>query len=304
MQGFVAQVVPFVAQGLAAGESTLIAVGPRKIEAMQQHFGPRSDLTYADIEDVGRNPARLIPLWLAFADEHRAQSGGFRGVGEPMWGEQTPDEMVECERHEALLNVAFENGPSWILGCPYDTAALGEATLSEARRNHPLVTERAQTTPSDSYRGLGDIARPISSPLPEPPGSPAEFSFGAEGLGTVRDLVSGLASGYGMAAERVDDLVLATDEIAANSVRHGGGMGVLRCWLEGPSVVCEVRDDGTFAELLAGRRAPVVGQESGFGLWLANQLCDLLQIRSFDSGSVVRLHMRVTAPSSADTAGL
>jgi hypothetical protein len=31
------------------------------------------------------------------------------------------------------------------------------------------------------------------------------------------------------------------------------------------------------------------------GLWLANQLCDLVQIRSFAAGTVVRLHMRRSA---------
>jgi anti-sigma regulatory factor (Ser/Thr protein kinase) len=31
----------------------------------------------------------------------------------------------------------------------------------------------------------------------------------------------------------------------------------------------------------------------GRGLWLANQLCDLVQIRSGARGTVVRLHMRL-----------
>jgi hypothetical protein len=30
----------------------------------------------------------------------------------------------------------------------------------------------------------------------------------------------------------------------------------------------------------------------GFGVWLANQVCDLVQIRSVAAGTVVRLHMR------------
>ena len=30
---------------------------------------------------------------------------------------------------------------------------------------------------------------------------------------------------------------------------------------------------------------------SGFGLWLVNQLCDLVQLRTFPWGSVVRLGM-------------
>ena len=45
------------------------------------------------------------------------------------------------------------------------------------------------------------------------------------------------------------------------------------------------------------RRSPaasarVHGQPGGYGLWLANQLCDLVQIRSLPAGTAVRLHMR------------
>jgi len=29
----------------------------------------------------------------------------------------------------------------------------------------------------------------------------------------------------------------------------------------------------------------------GHGLWLVNQLCDLVQMRTFASGSVVRVHL-------------
>jgi anti-sigma regulatory factor (Ser/Thr protein kinase) len=33
-------------------------------------------------------------------------------------------------------------------------------------------------------------------------------------------------------------------------------------------------------------------REGGRGLWLVNQLCDLVQLRSSAAGGVVRLHMR------------
>ena len=36
---------------------------------------------------------------------------------------------------------------------------------------------------------------------------------------------------------------------------------------------------------------PVLDQPGGRGLWLANQLCDLVQVRTFELGNVVRIHM-------------
>ena len=41
-----------------------------------------------------------------------------------------------------------------------------------------------------------------------------------------------------------------------------------------------------------GACAPELGQTSGHGLWMANQLCDLVQVRAFAGGNIVRLHMR------------
>jgi hypothetical protein len=42
---------------------------------------------------------------------------------------------------------------------------------------------------------------------------------------------------------------------------------------------------------LAGREWPPSDSTSHRGLWVANQLCNLVQLRRFDSDTVVRLHM-------------
>ena len=86
--------------------------------------------------------------------------------------------------------------------------------------------------------------------------------------------------------------MLATHEVATNSIRHGGGEGTLRVWHEDDMVVCEVRDRGRLDQPLAGRARPALEDEGGWGLWLANQLCDLVQIRTLPDGNVVRLLLR------------
>jgi anti-sigma regulatory factor (Ser/Thr protein kinase) len=86
--------------------------------------------------------------------------------------------------------------------------------------------------------------------------------------------------------------VLAVNELAANSVRHGGGNGVLRLWREDGSLVCEIKDRGIADDPLVGRRQPPPDQDGGWGVWLAHQVCDLVQFRSRQGGTVVRVHMR------------
>jgi hypothetical protein len=75
-------------------------------------------------------------------------------------------------------------------------------------------------------------------------------------------------------------------------VRHGGGRGDIRIWPEGDVLICEVRDRGRLDDPLAGRRRPDLVELGGHGLWIANQVCDLVQMRSFPEGSAVRIHMR------------
>jgi len=65
-------------------------------------------------------------------------------------------------------------------------------------------------------------------------------------------------------------------------------------WVEDDALICEIRDGGHITDPLIGRRRPVADPHGGgFGMWLATQCCDLVQVRSFPEGTVVRLHMRL-----------
>ncbi len=110
-------------------------------------------------------------------------------------------------------------------------------------------------------------------------------------MGEVRRRVTSAAKRAGLDPRGVTDVVTAASELAANSVVHGGGTGTLRLWCEGDRLLVEVEDRGSIDEPLVGRLRPRMLQEGGRGLWLANQLCDLVQIRSGENGTKVRLHV-------------
>ena len=78
---------------------------------------------YADMSELGQNPARIIPAWRDFVDAGDGQASPRRGIGEPIWVGRSDVELIECQRHESLLNVAFDEAPTWWLLCPYDTSA-------------------------------------------------------------------------------------------------------------------------------------------------------------------------------------
>jgi len=65
---------------------------------------------------------------------------------------------------------------------------------------------------------------------------------------------------------------------------------VLRVWPSADGIVCEIRDGGSIDDPLVGRRRPDADAVGGLGLWMANRLCDLLQVRAVESGTAVRLH--------------
>lgn len=86
---------------------------------------------------------------------------------------------------------------------------------------------------------------------------------------------------------------MAVHELAMNSLVHGGGRGVLRIWRDDDAVVCEVRDSGYIDDPGIGRRLPDPDCDSGRGLWIVNQLCDLVQIRSSAEGTTIRVHIAI-----------
>ncbi len=79
---------------------------------------------------------------------------------------------------------------------------------------------------------------------------------------------------------------------------HGGGDAVMRVWAERDCFCCEVADHGGgMDDPLAGLLAPPVTQPSGRGLWLARQLCDLVELRTGAAGTTVRLQVTLGAPA-------
>ncbi|MGH7358231.1 MAG: anti-sigma factor RsbA family regulatory protein [Candidatus Rokuibacteriota bacterium] len=289
---FIGATLAFIRHGLTRNERVLVAVSVPKVRGLRAALARDADrVEFADMSLLGRNPARIIPIWRDFVNQSAVSGRSFRGVGEPIWAERSAAELFEAQRHESLLNLAFPDAPPWRLLCTYDASVLEPDVLGEAARSHPWVMRNGLSRRSESFRGLEEVAAPCASPLPDPPGRWAELAFTGSNTSEVRHLVRLHARLAGLDHERADAVALAAHELAENSVMHGGGRGTIRVWREGSGLVCEVRDAGHITEPLWGRERPPVDQTGGRGAWLVNQLCDLVQVRSAPGGNNVRIRM-------------
>ncbi len=288
--GFLAVAVPFVRDAAAHRQPVMAAVPNPRLDKLRAALGPDAgNVTLVDMSDVGRNPARIIPAWREFIDEHGGPGRPVRGIGEPIWRGRRSAEVAECQLHEALLNLAVEPDlPFWLL-CPYDAQALTADVLDELLHSHPTVREDAGYRGSPAYAGACHVEQMFTAGLPEPPVAATVLPFGTYDVVELRHLVTRAARRAGVDPCRADELAVAVTEVATNSVRHGGGGGTLRVWQDTDAFVCEVRDDGRVHDPLIGRRVPQLTDEGGRGVWLANQLCDLVQLRSGARGTTVRL---------------
>jgi anti-sigma regulatory factor (Ser/Thr protein kinase) len=286
---FLAGLVPFLREGLDRGEAVVVAEPRHRLDLLRDTLGADAgSVEWLDMAEIGGNPARIIGVWAAALDRHTAAGRTVRGVGEPAFAGRRETELTECRLHELLLNTAFDDGPGWRLLCPYDVDGLPRSVTQDALLTHPLHSAGAGRLPSDSY-ARGSHLEAFAAPLPAPAGSVFRGVYGAGDVPATRRTVAHYARSCGLPEERVEVLELAASELATNSIRHGGGNGSLAMWLEPGAVVIEFSDAGRLLDPLTGRLTPSLELEGGRGLYLVNQLCDLVAVRSSDDGTTVRV---------------
>jgi anti-sigma regulatory factor (Ser/Thr protein kinase) len=287
---YLAGTTEFVRSALDNGDPVLVAVPGRNLELLRDALADVAGrITFADMAVAGRNPGRIIPgVLLAFAAAHPDRRVSI--IGEPIWSDRTEIEYPACAAHEALINAVFAERNAAIL-CPYDAASLDESRLEDAWHTHPIMLDGGSRLVSDRYCDPIATAARFNVALPPVPPSAASMSYDNElDLASVRRFVLRHAQDL-LDADQADDLVLAANELTANTVEHAGGGGRIAVWSEPGQLVCQIDDHGHLVDPLAGRIAPGPESEGGRGLVLANQLCDLVRVHTGCAGTSIRLHM-------------
>jgi serine/threonine-protein kinase RsbW len=150
-----------------------------------------------------------------------------------------------------------------------------------ARRRGPALRED-QASPTVGYIGNEILLRQ---------------AFDHSSITALRHAVASCAAAAGLVAGRLDDFVVAVNELLTNAVRHGGGTGRLALWHADDRVVCEVTDTGPglpSALRTGGPVRPAADHAGGWGLWLAEELTDTFELATGDDGTTVRVSSRTS----------
>ncbi|MDA0159945.1 sensor histidine kinase [Solirubrobacter ginsenosidimutans] len=274
---YVERTVAFLRDGLAAGERCMVGNTRDGLATVREALGPdASRVTFLDIGTVYTRPARTIATYFGAFGRETAGGQAVRAVASASQYGPTAEDWNEFTVYEAITNVAYAHLPVWVV-CAYDANRSPERLLDAAWQTHPEVFDDHWQA-SDTFEDPPRLVRRLTRPPEELP-QLRSFAPGDD-LDRFREQLARELAREQVSASRTLEMLVAGTEIAANAVRHGGGIEAVRAGRVDGRFVCEVVDRGPgFDDPMAGYRAPRGG--SAGGLWVARQLT--WRIESFHS---------------------
>lgn len=278
---FVRFATAFLSMGIEDGEPGILITTPQRVSAVRESLSdltvPLNTIQFVDTASEVRHPAVALSVLQGFVEHNAGRA--VRGIGDLIRPGQPQAVEAEAELHELLLNTPVCDDWDMWLTCPYDRSNLAPDRVDQVLATHP-----SHRTDMSNL-----VASKFGSELPERPADAETFPVEVTELGALRAIVRTAATMSGLSEERADEFVYAVNEVISNSFRHGDGKADVALWAEGNALVCEVHDGGHIVDPLTGRIPPSLTRSSGRGLWMVNHLCDLVQVRSPQSGTSVRM---------------
>lgn len=125
---------------------------------------------------------------------------------------------------------------------------------------------------------------------------PAWVCEGFDDLPGVRWSVFAATLATEVAADAVDDFVVAVSEVASNAVTHGRAPFRISLWTAPHNLLCTVSDAGAgiVDEHVPGQQSVPAGvrPDYGHGLWAVHELCDSVTYQRSEQEFTVRLSLQ------------
>lgn len=271
----IAVAVPFLLDGVAAGEPTILALGERTADLVRSALPARSGVEFMTGVQVYARPTAAIRFYRNLLAERVAASAAqIRIMGEvsPLAFGPTWDWWG---RYEAAVNHAYDEWPLWSM-CAYDTRRTPAAVLDDVARTHPrFATADGRHLPSTSYTTPEAYLRE-ERPVPPDPiqASPPLVDLTDPTAAQARAAVRAADRGL-LPPDDADEFTVAISETVTNGLRHGKAPVRLRVWAGDDRLVATVSDAGDgptdpYAGLLPASDSSV----GGLGLWITYQSCN------------------------------
>ncbi|GAA4706536.1 sensor histidine kinase [Pseudonocardia yuanmonensis] len=284
---FLAVAVPFVREGLAAGEPTWIALAERDAGLLRRALPRSAGARWLAMDRQYPTPAAAIRTYHEqFTEALGAGAPQVRVIGNvPHPGHGT--RWAGWARYEAAINHAFATLPVWSLCC-YDTRITPRPVLDGVLRTHPHLaapdgTRAANPAVVDPEAVLVEGMR---TPPPAEPGPPGLVLHEPSPAAARHAL---LAFAARLDRDELEDLVLAVSEVVDNAWVHGAPPVRVALWT-GERTVVTVTDAGAgpsdpYAGLLPAKGSAT----AGLGLWMAHQLGREVSLHRGPGGFTVRI---------------
>jgi anti-sigma regulatory factor (Ser/Thr protein kinase) len=278
---------PFVRGGLEQGDTVFAAAHRPNIEALREELG--GDAAQVQLHDTAqwcvRPYERLQALGVLVGE--LPQGARLRAMGEPVWiGSQAV--LRQWARYESIINLALAGAPMDFV-CLYDGAALPDEILAHALHTHPeQVPAGGGSIPCGSFV---EPAQFVPGPAESQPAGLSRLPLDGPSL---RRAVSAHAVGAGMSLERAEEFVLSAYEVTSNAFVHGAEPIRACAWAQDGELIFRISDSGPgLRDPLAGWLPPEDLAGGGWGLPIARQLCDAVEIAASPAGTTVSLHRAI-----------
>ncbi|MCP9953681.1 MEDS domain-containing protein [Actinomadura madurae] len=169
MEQFLGGAVPFLSAGVDAGDRVLAVCGPAREALLRDALGPAAGgVEFTEAAAWYEHPSRTLSDCLSDACDTARQGRRLRLLGEPVWATRPPLEVVEWQRAEAVLNIAFRGTGAAIM-CPY-AASLPASVVAAGRKTHPETVRGARAVANPGFLNPWTFCGQCDDePLPPPP---------------------------------------------------------------------------------------------------------------------------------------